>query len=90
MLAVIAAAIFVLVGRSEDLLEFVRREVVGRDDIGRLRLFLRVHRIFFGSDRWLRRRRRSHIAVVPGRPELGKVDRKDLVDMDELARLAEG
>ena len=33
---------------------------------------------------------RGHVAVVPGGAELGQIDGHDLVDMDELACLAEG
>src|SRR5271156_2082771 len=33
---------------------------------------------------------RGHIAVVPGGSELGQIDGHNLIDMDELACLAEG
>jgi hypothetical protein len=33
---------------------------------------------------------RGSLAVIPGGPELGQVDRKNLVKVNELPRLAEG
>ncbi len=33
---------------------------------------------------------RGHVAVVPGRTELGQIDGQDLIDMNELASFAEG
>jgi hypothetical protein len=100
MLIVVATAIFVLLCGSDDLLEFFRQEVIGRHDIRRLRLLECIHRIL--APQIVRHAEgeegvhplmlavRGHVAVAPGGAELGQIDGHDLVDMDELACLAEG
>jgi hypothetical protein len=88
-----------LLGGRDGLFELFGQEVIGRHDIGRLRLFERVHRIL--AEHVIRYTEdeervhalvlavRGHFAVVPGGAELGQINGQNLIDMDELASFTE-
>lgn len=73
---------------------------MGGNDVGRLRLLERVHRVLAqhvvgdaeGEEgvHALMLTMSRDVAVIPGGAELGQIDRKEPVEMDKLAGLAEG